>query len=141
MIYNSKNFSITSKEWFISVCAQGRIQGGRVLGLRNLLRPFFFFFWVFTWFRTVNWTSKDVMTFFFGLHLILGGKLDVKNCGPSFSNFWARHCLMCFCFSHNYTKVFLPKRNALLSFFYRYYVYFKYLQNYDVTKRLQQSVH
>ena len=24
-----------------------------------------------------NWTSEDVMTFFFGLHLILGGNLDV----------------------------------------------------------------
>ena len=116
---------------------KGVSRGGRALGLRNLLRPFFFFFWVFTWFRTVNWTSKDVMTFFFGLHLILGGKLDVKNWGGRVRG---RACLMCFCFSHNYTKVFLPKRNALLSF-YRYYVYFKYLQNYDVTKRLLQSVH
>ena len=53
-------------------------------------------FWVFTRFWEENWTSrevisfffglhlieqdwtfKDVMTFFFGLHLILGGKLDL----------------------------------------------------------------
>ena len=71
-----------------------------------------FYFLVFTWFWGINWTSKNVKTFIFGLHLILGGKIRRRKAWspffglhryfqwkrkqemapPPFSNFWARLC-------------------------------------------------
>ena len=47
-------------------------------------------FLVFTWFWGVNWTSKDVKTFFFGLHQYFQWKRKQEIAAPSFSNFWAR---------------------------------------------------
>ena len=59
-------------------------------------------FLVFICFWAEKWTSADVMTFFsffFGLHLLLGGKMDI--CGRDdlfcsvFTCFWAKKIDIC----------------------------------------------
>ena len=37
-----------------------------------------------------NWTSANVLTFFFALHFTLGGKQTALNCAPPLSTSWAR---------------------------------------------------